>query len=280
MAAAYTQIAYEVRDGVGLVTLDRPDRMNTLTFRMIDELLDVVDRIDADDEVRVAVVTGRGRAFCAGADLEGDTFEPPPDRGTGEFSLDRHADGGGRVTIRIYESIKPFIAAVNGAAAGFGATVILPMDVRIASETSKFGFVFVRRGIVPESCSTWFLPRLVGVATAADWVLSGRVFGAEEACSAGLVRSLHPPGELLDTAFTIARSFIEGTAPVASALSRRLLWRMLASDSPYEAHELESRALYALAGSGDVQEGVASFLEKRPPEFPLRVSTDLPALDG
>jgi enoyl-CoA hydratase/carnithine racemase len=265
-------------DGIALVTLDRPERMNSLTYRMADELIDAVDRIDADDDVRAAIVTGRGRMFCAGADLEGDTFEPPAEAGTDAFSLERHADGGGRVTLRIFDSVKPFIAAINGAAAGFGATLTLPMDVRLCADTAKFGFVFVRRGIVPESCSSWFLPRIVGMATAADWVYSGRIFQAEEAYRAGLVSSLHPGEELLDAAFALARTFSEGTAPVASALSRRLLWRMLTVAHPAEAHEYESRALFALAGSADEREGIASFLEKRPAQFELRVSTDLPAI--
>lgn len=277
MPTEYTQILYEVRDGVALVTLNRPDRMNALTYRMIAELIDAVDRIDADDEVRVAVVTGSGpRAFCAGADLEGDTFEPR-DRSRG-FSLDEHYDGGGRVALRIYESVKPFIAAVNGAAAGFGATITLPMDLRIAATTARFGFVFVRRGIVPESCSSWFLPRLVGMGTAAEWVYTGRVFGADEAYRAGLVRSLHEPDELLPAAIELARSLSANSAPVATALSRQLLWQMVGAPDPYRAHVLESRALFELAGSADVREGVDSFLGKRAAKFPLRVSTDLPNL--
>jgi enoyl-CoA hydratase/carnithine racemase len=275
----YEDITYEVRDGIAVITLDRPERMNTLTYRMVDELIDAIDRVDSDDAVRVAVVTGSGRMFCAGADLEGDTFEPPSEAGTDAFTLSKHADGGGRVTLRVYESVKPFIAAVNGAAAGFGATFVLPMDVRLAADSAKFGFVFVRRGIVPESCSSWFLPRLVGMSTAADWIYSGRVFGAEEALERGLVTSLHPREELLASALDLARTYIEGTAPVASALSRRMLWGMLAADHPARAHQVESRALFALAGSADEKEGIASFFEKRPPRFTLTVSRDLPPLD-
>lgn len=276
---SYEDITYEVRDGVALITLDRPDRMNTLTYRMVDELVDAIDRVDADDAVRVAVVTGNGRMFCAGADLEGDTFEPPAEAGTDAFELSRHADGGGRVTLRVYASVKPFIAAINGAAAGFGATFILPMDVRLAADSAKFGFVFVRRGIVPESCSSWFLPRLVGMSTAADWIYSGRVFGADEALERGLVTGVHPRDELLEAAFELARTYIDGTAPVASALSRRLLWSMLAAEGPARAHELESRALFALAGTSDEREGIASFFEKRPPRFTLEVSSDMPAIE-
>jgi enoyl-CoA hydratase/carnithine racemase len=271
----YEDIVYEVRDGIALLTLDRPDRMNTLTYRMVDELIDAIDRVDSDDAVRVVVVTGNGRMFCAGADLEGDTFEPPAEAGTDEFVLSKHADGGGRVTLRVYESVKPFIAAINGSAAGFGATFTLPMDVRLAADSAKFGFVFVRRGIVPESCSTWFLPRLVGMSTAADWIYSGRVFGAEEALERGLVTSVHARDELLEAAFGLARTYIDGTAPVASALSRRMLWKMLAADHPERAHEIESRALFALAGSADEQEGISSFFEKRSPRFTLTVSGDM-----
>ncbi len=260
--AEYSEIAYEVSDGIGLVTLDRPERLNALTHRMVEELIDVVDRIDADDDVRVAIVTGRGRAFCAGADLEADAL----------------GRGGGRVTLRIYDSVKPFIAAINGPAVGFGATVTLPMDVRLCADTARIGFVFVRRGIVPESCSSWFLPRIVGIATAAEWVYSGRIFAAAEAHRAGLVRSLHPAGDLEAAARDLAGSLMADSAPVATALSRRLLWGMLAADGPRDAHELESRALHALAGGADVQEGVDAFLEKRDARFPLRVSTDLPRL--
>jgi enoyl-CoA hydratase/carnithine racemase len=274
----YKDIRYELRDGVALITLNRPERMNSLTYRMIDELIDAVDRVDRDDAVRVAVVTGNGRMFCAGADLEGDTFDVPSEAATGEFSLEKHADGGGRVTLRVFESRKPFIAAINGAAAGFGATFTLPMDVRLAADTAKFGFVFVRRGIVPESCSSWFLPRLVGMDTAADWIYSGRVFGADEALQRGLVTTLHPLDDLVPAALALAQTYIVDTAPLAGALSRRLLWSMLTADHPRRAHEVESRALFALAGSADEREGVESFLEKRAPRFTLAVSRDFPSV--
>ncbi len=272
----YEQIAYEVEDRIATLTLDRPEKLNAFTARMLQELLDVFDRIDADDDVRVVIVTGRGRAFCAGADLGagGDTFDAA--RRGGGTSVDDHRDGGGLLTLRIFRCTKPVIAAVNGPAVGVGVTMTLPMDTRLASETARFGFVFARRGITPEACSSWFLPRVVGISRATEWVYTGRVFPATEALEGGLVRSIHPPDELLDAAREIAREIADNTSAVSVALSRLMLWRMMGADHPMEAHRVDSRAIYGMGRSPDVREGVTSFLEKRKPEFTMRPSTDLP----
>jgi enoyl-CoA hydratase/carnithine racemase len=271
----YEQIAYEVADGVATVTLDRPERLNAYTRQMHTELIDAVDRADADDDVRAVIFTGRGRAFCAGADLAagGDTFSRG---GAADFSLAEHGDGGGRLTQRLYRSLKPLIAAVNGPAVGVGVTMTLPMDVRLAAEEARFGFVFARRGIVPEACSSWFLPRVVGISQASEWVMTGRVFGAAEALRGGLVRSVHPAGELLDDARALAQEIVGHTAPVSVAMARTMLWRMLEERTPAAAHEIDSRAMFSRGRSADVREGVGAFVEKRPAVFPERVSGDLP----
>lgn len=270
----YEDIAYDVADGIATITLDRPEQLNAYTRRMHDELVDALDRADADDDVRVVIFTGRGRAYCAGADLsEGAaTFA----RGADAFRIEEHADGGGLLTQRLFESTKPLIAAINGSAVGVGLTMTLPMDVRMVAEGAKLGFVFARRGIVPEACSSWFLPRIVGIAQAGEWVLTGRVFGPEEALRGGLVRSVHPPGELLGAARALAREMADGTSPVSVAMSRAMLWRMLGEASPGAAHEIDSRGIFSRGRSGDAREGVTAFLEKRDPAFPDRVSADLP----
>jgi enoyl-CoA hydratase/carnithine racemase len=272
--SGYEQIAYEVTDGIATVTLDRPDKLNAFTDRMMGELLDAFDRVDADDDVRVVVLTGRGRGFCAGADLSagGATFDYRP--ATGEVPR----DGGGRVSLRIFDSAKPVIAAINGPAVGVGVTMTLPCDVRLASTAARFGFVFAKRGIVPEACSSWFLPRVVGISQAAEWVYTGRVFGADEALAGGLVRSVHAPDELLGAARGLAGEMAAGTPPVSVALSRRMLWRMLGASHPGEAHRVDSLGIYLRGKSADAREGIASFLEKRPPVFPDRVSEGLPEL--
>ncbi|HUF32584.1 MAG TPA: crotonase/enoyl-CoA hydratase family protein [Acidimicrobiales bacterium] len=276
-----TQISYDVADGVLTITLDRPDQLNAFTGRMMNELLNAFDRADADDDVGAVIVTGRGRGFCAGADLSsgGDTFDAGARGAEVGVDIDDAGvprDGGGRVALRIFESTKPVIAAINGPAVGVGITMCLPMDVRLASETAKIGFVFARRGIVPEACSSWFLPRVVGISQAQEWVVTGRVFGAEEALAGGLVRSVHAPVDLLPAARAIAREIVEHTAPVSVALSRQMLWRMLGADHPMEAHKVDSRAIGARGASADAREGVTSFLEKRPAEFPMRVSDGMP----
>lgn len=274
---SYEAIDLEVSDGVATITLDRPEKLNAFTTRMQHELISAFDRTDGDDSVRAVIVTGRGRAFCAGADLSagGETFAR---RGAGSTVGVDTRDGGGQVVLRIFESRKPVIAAINGPAVGVGATMTLPMDVRLASEAARFGFVFTRRGLVPEACSSWFLPRVVGISRAAEWVFTGRVFGAEEARAGGLVRSVHPPGELLAAAHSLAREMAEGTAPVSVALSRLMLWRMLGADHPMVAHRVDSRGILVRGASDDAREGVSSFLEKRPPHFPMNVSSGLPEI--
>ncbi len=265
------QIIEELEDGILTVTLNRPDRLNAWTETMAQELMAAFDRADADDAVRVVIITGAGRAFCAGADLErgGETF----DRGDAD---EVHRDNGGRFTLRVFESSKPVIAAVNGPAVGVGVTMTLPMDIRLAAEEARFGFVFTRRGIVPEAASSWFLPRVVGISQALEWVSTGRVFSAQEARDGGLVRSVHPADELLDAARALAREIADNTAPVSVALARKMLWRMLGAEHPMAAHRVDSRAMFSRGQSADVVEGVTSFLEKRPARFRDRVSDGLP----
>jgi enoyl-CoA hydratase/carnithine racemase len=272
----FEQIVYEVGDGVATITLSRPDRLNAFTARMVRELVAAFDLADADDDVRAVIVTGAGRAFCAGADLSsgGETFA----RGGGESAADGGVprDGGGVVALRIFECHKPVIAAVNGAAVGVGVTMTLPMDIRLASTEARFGFVFARRGIVPEAASSWFLPRAVGISQALEWCYSGRVFAADEALAGGLVRSLHPPDELLPAARAIAAEIAEHTAPVSVALTRQMMWRMLGADHPMHAHRADSRAILARGASADAREGVTSFLEKRAATFTDSVVGALP----
>jgi enoyl-CoA hydratase/carnithine racemase len=272
----FEEIRYQLADRVLTLTLNRPDRLNAFTPRMGRELIEAFDRADADDDVRAVIVTGAGRAFCAGADLGGggDTFVWR-DRQTAD-EIPR--DGGGRVALRIFDLKKPVIAAINGPAVGVGITMTLPMDIRLAAEGAKIGFVFTRRGIVPEACSSWFLPRIVGISKAMEWVATGRVFSAEEALAGRLVRRVHPPGALMEAARALAGEISEHAAPVSVALSRRLLWRMLGADHPMAAHRADSRAMFARGQSDDAREGVTSFLEKRAPEFADRVSDGLPEL--
>jgi len=273
----FEEIRYEVADHVLTITLDRPDRLNAFTPTMARELIEAFDRSDADDDVRAVIVTGAGRGFCAGADLGGGggTFDWR-DREGGDVGVPR--DGGGQVTLRIFDSLKPVIAAINGPAVGVGITMTLPMDVRIAASGAKIGFVFARRGIVPEACSSWFLPRLVGISQAMEWVATGRVFPAEEALAGGLVRSVHPADEVLGVAQELAAEIASEAAPVSVALARRLMWTMLGASHPMEAHRADSRAMFSRGRSSDAFEGVTSFLEKRPAEFSDRVSEGLPEL--
>ena len=270
----FEQITTELADHVFTITLNRPERLNAFTTTMGDELRAAFDDADADDEVRAVIVTGAGRGFCAGADLG---------RGSETFAKREHEDpdsiprdGGGRLTLRIFECTKPVIAAINGPAVGIGATMTLPMDVRLASESARVGFVFSRRGIVPEACSSWFLPRLVGISRAMEWVATGRVFDAQEALEGGLVRSIHPAGELLEAAGALAREIADNAAPVSVALARMMMWRMLGAEHPMVAHRADSRGMYFRGRSADAAEGVTSFLEKRPAQFPDRVSDGLP----
>ena len=276
---SFETIHTDIADGILTITLDRPDRLNAFTPRMRDELISAFDLADSDDEVRVAIVTGAGRAFCAGADLEagGSTFDVA-NREFHTFADGSPRDGGGEVSLRIYELTKPVIAAINGPAVGVGITMTLPMDVRLAVEGAKIGFVFTRRGIVPEAASSWFLPRLVGISRAMEWVSTGRVFLAEEGHAAGLIRSVHPPAELMAAANALAREIADNTAPVSVALGRRMLWSMLGAAHPLAAHEIDSRAMTARGASADAAEGVTAFLEKRDAVFPDRVSDGLPEI--
>jgi len=275
----YTQIRYEVEDGIATITLHRPEKMNAFTGTMMNEMIAAFDAIDADDTVRAVIVTGHGdRAFCAGADLTPDDGKQVFASGEAvtDLSDPRVRDGGGLLTLRIYECKKPVIAAINGAAVGVGVTMQLPMDIRLASDTARFGFVFARRGIVPEAASSWFLPRLVGMQQALEWCYTGRIFDAQEALAGGLVRSVHPAGELLAEARKLAREIADNTAPVSIALTRQMLWRNAATSHPMEAHKVDSRAIYRRSRSGDAKEGISSFLEKRPPAYPDKVSADMP----
>lgn len=282
----YDQIAYEVADGVATITLDRPERMNAFTVPMQRQLVDAFDRVDGDDDVRAVIVTGRGRAFCAGADLGGgaDSFDAdaqsakvgagPAGPAGGKSGYPR--DFGGLLTLRIFECTKPVIGAINGAAVGIGITMTLPMDIRLIAEGAKVGFVFAGRGIVPEAASSWFLPRIVGISQALEWCCTARVFGAEEARAGGLVRSVHPADQLLDAARGLATEIAGHAAPVSVALTRQMLWRMLGADHPMEAHRVDSRGVYSTGRSPDAREGVTAFFEKRPPRWTMRPSTDLP----
>jgi len=288
----YQTIKYDVADRILTITLNRPEKLNAFTAEMMAELIDAFDKADADDDVRAIVVTGAGRAFCAGADLsqgaktfdyDGRADSPrgahgSPVRADGSIDYGHPAvrDGGGRVTLRIFECLKPVIAAINGPAVGIGVTMQLAMDIRLASEDARFGFVFARRGIVPEAASSWFLPRIVGIQQALEWCYSGRVFGAQEALDGRLVRSIHKADELLPAAYALAREIADNTAPVSIAMTRQMMWRMAGADHPMEAHKVDSRAIYARGRAGDAREGVVSFLEKRPAVYPDKVSDAMP----
>lgn len=277
---AFDQIALDLEDEILTLTLNRPDKLNAFTPTMRDEMIAALDYADATDTVRAVIVTGAGRAFCAGADLARGGADAFNYRKSGRFEEDGAPevwrDGGGQVSLRLFKCLKPVIAAVNGPAVGVGITMQLPMDIRLASTTARFGFVFTRRGVVPEACSSWFLPRIVGISKALEWTYSGRVFEAEEARAAGLVRSLHAPDELLPAARAIAREIAQTTSAVSIAMTRQMMWRMLGADDPMEAHKIDSRGIFALGAGADAKEGVASFLEKRPPAFTDRVSADMP----
>lgn len=295
--SSYDQIRLDVHEGIALLTLHRPDKMNAFTTQMMQEIVAALDECDVDDRVRAVIFTGSGeRAYCAGADLSAGaaTFDyakrtdkqalvddsitsgPVAEDGTIDWSHPLIRDSGGRVSMRIFDSRKPVLGAINGAAVGIGATMTLSMDARLASETARYGFVFARRGIVPEAASSWFLPRLVGIAAAADWCYSGRLISAAEALDKGLVQSVHKPGELIDAAIAKARSMTEGSAPVSVALTRHMLWRMLGAPHPMSAHRWDSRAIFARGRSADAAEGVSSFLEKRPANFTVSVAEDYP----
>ena len=280
-APTFETLLYAVADGIATITLNRPDKLNAFTTTMRQELIAAFDATDADDQVRVVIVTGAGRGFCAGADLSagGKTFDYAARNDAAREAIrvgDIYRDGGGLVTLRIYESLKPVIGAINGPAVGIGMTMQLPMDIRMASTAARFGFVFSRRGVVPEAASTWFLSRVVGIQRALEWCYTGRVFDAQEAMAHGLVRSVHEPQDLLPAARTLAREMADGTAAVSVALIRQMVWRMAGTDHPMEAHKIDSRGIQARGQSADAREGVNSFLEKRPPVFPNKVSSDMP----
>jgi enoyl-CoA hydratase/carnithine racemase len=272
---SYEHIRYEAEGPILYITLNRPDKLNAFTGQMLEELVDAYGRADADDDVRVVIVTGAGRGFCAGADLSRGptTFDHSADD---PEAAARHRDGGGLVSLAVYDLKKPVIAAINGPAVGVGATMTLPMDIRIASSEARMGFVFSRRAIVPEACSSYFLARLVGPAQAAEWFYTGRVFDAQEALAGGLVSRVVPPEHLLATATDLAREIADNTAPVSVALCRQMMWRGLEARHPMEAHRVESKGIYWMGQSADVAEGVSSFLEKRPPRFQGKPSRDMP----
>lgn len=271
---SYETIRYDVENRIATITLNRPERLNAFNETMRSELDSAFDEIDADDEVRAVIMTGEGRGFCAGADLGagGETFDAEA-KGRDVNAVNR--DGGGLTSLRIFALTKPIIAAINGPAVGVGITMTLPMDIRLAAESAKIGFVFARRGIVPEACSSWFLPRLVGISQATRWCYSGRVFGAEEAAAGGLVEMV-PDGQLLDRANDIASEIAVHAAPVSVALTRQMLWKGLTFDHPMDSHRADSRAIQALGRMADAREGVTSFLEKRDPEWTLAPSSDTP----
>ena len=285
----FETLRYEIEDQVLLLTMNRPERLNAFNSVMQTEFLEALDHADADDEVRAVIVTGEGRGFCAGADLSkgAETFdydnqaeEAKADRASNEGRQEGSnawmRDGGGLLSLRIYEFNKPIIAAINGPAVGVGVTMTLPMDIRIASTQARIGFVFSRRGIVPEACSSYFLPRVVGVSKALEWAYSGKVFDAEEALSGGLIRSVHEPEDLLPTARAIASEIAENTSAISVTMIRHMMWRMLGADHPMEAHKVDSRGIFHLGRGADAHEGVVSFLEKRPADFTMKTSEDLP----
>jgi len=295
---SFEEIRLDKHEGIALLTLYRPDRMNAFTTQMMTEIVAALDECDADDGVRAVIFTGHGeRAYCAGADLgaggstfdydkrtdkaallpEGISASPVAEDGTIDWSHPLIRDGGGRVSMRIFECKKPVLGAINGAAVGIGATMTLSMDARLASDTARYGFVFARRGIVPEAASSWFLPRLVGIQTALDWCYSGRLVPAAEAHEKGLVQSVHAPGELVDAAIAKARELTGDSAPVSVALTRHMMWRMLGAPHPMSAHRWDSRVIFARGRSPDAAEGVTSFLEKREPHFTASVANDYPS---
>jgi len=280
----FSHIRLDISDSIATITLARPEKLNAISRRMIHEILAALDEVDRDDGVRAVIVTGDGRAFCAGADLSrGEESFVPPDSsslinadGSFDYAAEAARDDGGRISLRIYRMLKPVIGAINGAAVGLGATMTLAMDMRLANETARYGFVFARRGMVPEACSSFFLPRLVGISKALEWMIGGGLIEAPEMLEAGLVNSLHAPEELLPAARAIAHALIDNSAPVSVALTRQMLWQGLSMTHPMEAHRIESRGMLSRGRSKDAAEGVKSFLEKRQPHFPEKQSRSMP----
>ncbi len=286
----YKTIITDIKDNILTITLNRPDILNAFNIEMQNELIDSFNKADKDDEVKAIIITGAGRAFCAGADLSSreETFnyenrKDRPDRtgavsenGKIDWSHPSVRDGGGKLTLQIFNCLKPVISACNGPAVGVGVTMQLAMDIRLASSKAKYGFVFARRGLVPEACSSWFLPRIVGVSKALEWIYSGKVFEAEEALQGGLIRSIHEPADLIDSAKKIAKEIIDNCAPVSIALSRQMIWRMAGASHPMDAHKIDSRGIFSRGRMTDVKEGIASFLDKRSPIFSDKVNSDMP----
>ncbi|MGH1471512.1 MAG: crotonase/enoyl-CoA hydratase family protein [Cellvibrionaceae bacterium] len=272
--ANYNTILYSVEEHILTITLHRPERMNAWNLEMFEELCDAFDQSDADDDVRAVIITGSGKGFCAGADLSkgADTFEGHAEN----IAKEKRGDEGGELSRRIYRSLKPVIVAFNGPAVGVGITFPLAADIRLATKNIKMGFVFSGRGIVPEACSSWFLPRLVGISKALEWCYSGRIFKSEEALDAGLVRSLHEPDDLMPAARTLAKELTENSSPISCTVLRHMMWRMLGASDPIEAHRLDTKGIDILGVSPDAKEGIMSFVEKRKPNFPGKVSKDLP----
>ncbi len=277
--SGFEQIKYEVTDRVATITLHRPEKMNAYTRFMMGEIIQAMDEADADDNVRAIIFTGAGeRAFCAGADLTPESGDRPFSSTTevDDLSDDVVRDGGGRLTLRLFQSPKPLISACNGVAVGVGATMQLAMDMRLASDNARFGFVFAKRGIVPEACSSWFLPKIVGISQALEWCMTGRIFDAHEALDGGLVRAVHPQSELMAEAQKLAHEIADNTSAVSVAMTRAMLWRLSPAEHPMIAHRVDSRSIYRMSRGADAKEGVQSFLEKRPPQFPDTVSKDMP----
>lgn len=273
MQMDFEQILYEVDDRIATITLNRPDKLNAWTVVMMGELIKAFDMADKDDNVLAIIMTGAGRGYCAGADLDPNNI---PTRHKDLKPGEVPRDTAGQFTLKVYDAKKPVIAAINGPAVGVGVTMTLPMDIRIASDTARFGFVFNRRGMVPEGCSTWFLPRILGFSQAAEWMLTGRVFSAREALEGGLISKILPPEKLLPTAREMALEIVDNNSIISTALTRQMMWSMLCADHPMEAHKIESKCLHYMSQSRDFMEGVESFLQKRPPKFAMRPNKDMP----
>ena len=274
----YKNILLEQQDNIAVLSLNRPNKLNAFTFSMMEEMIAALDALDADDSVHALIITGKGRAFCAGADLSSgqETFNPSFD----DFAVqedDFRRDSGGILTLRMYQFLKPIVIACNGPAVGIGASMQLAADVRLASDQARFGFVFNNRGIVPDACSSWFLPKIIGIASALELTYSGRIIDASEALKLNLVSSIHDSENLLDNALDFTKNMVKNSAPVSIAVTRQMLWRSLEGSGPYEAHIVESKAMDSRGASKDAKEGVSSFLEKRVAEFKNKVSLDMPS---
>ena len=273
----FSTIKLERHENLALLFLNRPEKLNAFTFLMMEELICAFDLIEEDDTFNAVIISGIGRGFCAGADLSSgkNTFNPSFDN----FAVqedDFRRDSGGILTLRMYKFLKPIIFACNGPAVGIGASMQLPGDIRIASEDARFGFVFNNRGIVPDACSSWFLPKIVGISKALDLTFSGRIIDSKEALDIELISSIHKPENLINDAKKIAQELVEKSAPVSIAITRQMLWRSFGQAAPYEAHVIESKAIDSRGASDDAKEGVNSFLEKRPARFKNLISSDMP----